>query len=207
MSPKNEPSGRKRRSFIEEARRAQIVEAAALVVAEAGYANASLSRIAERAGISKSVITYHFSGKDDLLRTVVTGFFDRVWTHMEARISAEPTALGQVRAWIGAQLEYFAAHRTEFLAMIEIVAGHRTADGAPAFAAETAEEVDGLAEILARGQRDGEFRAFEPRTVANIILRCADGVLGSWADDGAVDLPAQSAALLDFIDHAVRSGP
>lgn len=207
MSSKTEPSGRKRRSFIEEARRAQIVEAAARVVAEAGYANASLSRIAEQAGISKSVITYHFSGKDEILRSVVSGFFERAWEHMEARMAAEPTALGQVRAWIGAQLEYFDEHRTEFLAVIEIVGGHRTADGAPAFAAEMAEEVDGLAEILARGQRDGEFRPFDPRTVANIILRCADGVLGSWANDDAVDLPAQSAALLDFIDHAIRSEP
>ncbi|GGU98656.1 TetR family transcriptional regulator [Actinomadura cremea] len=207
MSSNNEPSGRKPRSFIEQARRAQIVAAAVQVVAEAGYANASLARIAEQAGISKGVITYHFSGKDEILRLVVTGFFERAWSHMEARIAAEPTALGQVRAWIGAQLEYFDAHRAEFLAMSEIVHNHRGEDGAPAYAAEMDEEVGGLAEILARGQRDGEFRAFDPRGVANIILRCADGVLGSWAGDPAVDLPGQSADLLDFIDHAIRSAP
>ncbi|MBE1531035.1 TetR/AcrR family transcriptional regulator [Actinomadura algeriensis] len=207
MGTKTGSTGRKRRSFIERARRAQIVEAAALVVAEAGYANTSLSRIAEKADISKSVISYHFSGKDELLRSMVTEFFERGWARMEERISAEPTAAGQVRAWIGAQLDYFDAHRTEFLAMSEIVANHRGDDGAPAYAGEMAEEVDGLAEILARGQRDGEFRAFDPRGVANIILRCADGVLGSWATGDGVDLPAQSAALLDFIDHAIRSGP
>ena len=37
------------------------------VLAELGYAQTSFARIAERAGISKSVISYHFAGKDELL--------------------------------------------------------------------------------------------------------------------------------------------
>jgi TetR/AcrR family transcriptional regulator, fatty acid metabolism regulator protein len=43
------------RSFVSNARRAQIVEAAIETVAEVGYANASLARIAVRPGISKGV--------------------------------------------------------------------------------------------------------------------------------------------------------
>ncbi|OLT13234.1 TetR family transcriptional regulator [Actinomadura sp. CNU-125] len=207
MGSNAEPGERKRRSFIEEARREQITKAAAQVTAEVGYANTSLSRIAEKAGISKSVITYHFSGKDEILRLVTTQLFERAWQHMQARIETEATATGQIRAWIGAQLEYFGAHRTEFLAMSEIVAGHRNPDGTPAYSDDLAEEVDGLTEILARGQRDGEFREFDPRGVATIILRSADGVLGAWAYDDGVDLPGQTAVLLDFIDHAIRSGP
>ncbi|QFG24332.1 TetR/AcrR family transcriptional regulator [Actinomadura sp. WMMB 499] len=203
MGSETGTADRKRRSFIEEARREQIMTAAAEVAAEVGYASTSFSRIAEKAGISKSVITYHFSGKDEILRLVTARLFERVWQHMEARIEAETTAAGQVRAWIGAQLEFFGAHRTEFLAMSEIVAGHRDPDGTPAYAADLAEEVDALAEILARGQRDGEFREFDPRGVANIILRSTDGVLASWAYDDGVDLPGQTTVLLDFIDHAI----
>ncbi len=169
-----------------------------------GYTNTSLARIAEHADISKSVITYHFSGKDELLRLVATQFFERAWQHMETQIVARDTAAGQVEAWIGSQLEFFHEHRTEFLAMSEIVTNHREPDGSHAFAREVAEEVDGLAEILARGQRDQEFRSFDTRRVATIILRAADGVLGSWAMDETVDLPQQTAALLDFIDHAIR---
>jgi TetR/AcrR family fatty acid metabolism transcriptional regulator len=46
------------RSFVSNARRAQIVEAAIETVADVGYAGASLSRIAVRLGISKGVISY-----------------------------------------------------------------------------------------------------------------------------------------------------
>ncbi|WP_106402007.1 TetR/AcrR family transcriptional regulator [Actinocorallia populi] len=204
MSKKIGPDGLPRRSFIEQARRAQIIEAATQVVAEAGYAHASLARIAEQADISKSVITYHFSGKDEILRLMVTRFFEQGWEYMRVRIDKEGTARGRVRAWIGSQMEFFGEHRAEFLAMSEIVTNHRAPDGSHAFADGMAEEVDGLAEILARGQREGELREFDARGVANIILRCADGVLGSWAVDGGVDLPGQTAALLDFIDHAIK---
>ncbi|WP_199041958.1 TetR/AcrR family transcriptional regulator [Glycomyces salinus] len=203
MRSENESTSQKKRSFIEQARRAQIVDAAAEVVAEAGYAQTSLARIAERAGISKGVITYHFTSKDEILRLVATQFFDRGWQYMESRIAAQETAAGQVRAWIGSELEFFGAHRTEFLAMSDIMANHRSEDGSHAYAAELAEEVDGLAEILARGQRDGELRRFDPRVVANIILRCTDGVLETWAFDPDLDLEAQSAVLLEFIDHAI----
>lgn len=203
----NSPGGQGEGSFIERARRAQIVDAAARVVARDGYASASLARIAEDAGISKGVVTYHFTGKDEILRMVATRCFERAWQHMEGRIDEQRSAATRVRAWVGAELEFFGAHRTEFLAMSEVVVNHRAPDGSHAFADELDEEVDALAEILAHGQRDGEFRDFDARSVANIILRCLDGVLGSWALDPSVDLRAQSAALLDFIDHAIRTGP
>lgn len=85
-------------------------------MAEVGYARASLARIAERAGISKSVISYHFDGKEELLAQVAGEFFDQAWEHMAPRIEAETTAVGRVAAWIIAELEYFAAHRQRFLA-------------------------------------------------------------------------------------------
>lgn len=178
--------------------------AAAETVAEVGYANTSLARIAERADISKSVISYHFDGKDEVLTQVVTRFFEETWEYMESRINAEPTSAGKIRAWVGSELEYFGTHRTQFLAMSEIIVNHRAPDGSRPFAAAEAEEVDGLAEILREGQREGRFRDFDPRSVATIVIRCTDGLLGSWLLDGSVDLAAQTAALLDFIDHAIR---
>ena len=59
------------RTFTETARRAQIVTAAIDTIAELGYGRASLARIAETAGTSKSVILYHFSGKDDLITAML----------------------------------------------------------------------------------------------------------------------------------------
>ncbi|PSK99203.1 TetR family transcriptional regulator [Haloactinopolyspora alba] len=202
MRPENEPSGRKR-SFIEDARRAQVVQAARETVAAVGHANASLARIAEHAGISKSVISYHFDGKDELLEQVATQFFEQTWEYMEPRIAAAGSAAERVRAWIDAQMSYFAAHRPAFLAMIEIVANHRRADGTRPFAASEQEELEALAEVLADGQSAGEFRDFDTRTYAMIISQAMEGALSRWALDEAVDLSVQSRALRDFVDNAI----
>lgn len=61
-----------------------------------------------------------------------------------------------------------------------------------------------MVEILRAGQRDGEFREFDPLAIATIVIRCTEGRLGSWALDDSTDLEVQTDALLDFIDHAIR---
>lgn len=195
------------RSFIEEARRAQIVAAAEELVAELGYARASLARIAERAGVSKSVISYHFDGKEDLLAQVAGEFFEHAWEHMAPRIEAEPTATGQVAAWITAELEYFAAHRRRFLAMSEVAMNHRAPDGSRPFAGDEYEELRGMAEVLATGQRAGELRSFDPHDVAAVVIRSMEGVVGAWALDERIDLDAEAATLVDFVLHAVVADP
>ena len=52
------PDGR--RTFTDLARRAQIAQCAAEAIAEVGYADASMAEIARRAGVAKSVVSYHF---------------------------------------------------------------------------------------------------------------------------------------------------
>lgn len=207
MQSVNDPSGPdfagKSGSFIERARRAQIVEAAVEVVAEFGYARASLARIAERAGISKGVVTYHFKGKGEILDRLVTDYYERGWEYMEERIRAEETAVGQVEAWVGAQLDFYIENRTGFLAMSEVVANHRGEDGAHQYAADFDEEIDGLAEILDRGQTEGALRRFDARSVADVILRCLDGVLIAWANDPGIEMSDRKVVLLDFISHAI----
>ncbi|WP_114561226.1 TetR/AcrR family transcriptional regulator [Desertihabitans aurantiacus] len=58
----------RRRSFTEQARRAQLVEVTTALVAEHGYAGTSLSRIAAAAGISKAAVLYHFASKEAVVR-------------------------------------------------------------------------------------------------------------------------------------------
>lgn len=193
------------RSFIEQARRAQVIEAAAATVAEVGYAKASLARIAQRGGISKGVLTYHFATKDEMLRLVATQYFDHAWAYMQPRIEAETTAAGQIQAWVGSELEYAAAHRTQFVAMSDIVTNHRDQHGQLAFAQEFEEELAGLHELLVQGQHQGQLRDFDASRVANILVHTIEGLLTSWAWDPNVDLAQEAAVLLDFIDHAIKA--
>lgn len=200
MQSESKPSGR---SFIEQARRAQILAATAEVVARDGFAKASLSRIAEHAGISKGVVTYHFRNKAEILEQMVLDFFNRSWEFMEPRIYAEATAVGQVNGWVSSQIEFLTGHPTEFFAMTAVIMNHPDRSDGDPFDLGNDEAVEGLSEILEAGQDEGQLRDFDTKKVANIILRSIDGVISSWATNPERDTTADIEALKDFISHAI----
>src|ERR1700691_6788837 len=96
----------KERTFTETARRQQIVAAAIDTIAEVGYAQASLARIAARIGISKGVISYHFAGKDDLIKQVVIDVIEAGRAYITPRVLAESTGPALLRAYIESNLAF-----------------------------------------------------------------------------------------------------
>ncbi|WP_163569039.1 TetR/AcrR family transcriptional regulator [Fodinicola feengrottensis] len=97
-----------KRTFLDEARRAQIVACAIEVIAEKGYANASLAHIAARASTSKGVILYHFAGKDELIEQVVAEVFKVATAELVPKLQAETTARGHLRTYIEARVGFLA---------------------------------------------------------------------------------------------------
>src|SRR5579862_6281914 len=134
MRTEYDPSGQELpRTFIETARRAQIVAAAIETIAAVGYSQASLARIAERAGISKGVIGYHFAGKDDLLREVVAEVLARAEEYMVPLIRAHSAEDGFVHAYVESNLAFIGAYRDHVIAIVEIDRGALQADDGPSF--------------------------------------------------------------------------
>ena len=66
------------KAAIREGNERAILEAAEAVFAEYGYAGASTSRIAERAGIPKANLHYYFPTKEELYRRVIDAIFT-IW--------------------------------------------------------------------------------------------------------------------------------
>jgi len=60
-------SGTPRQRLAEDERRRQIMTAAVQELADRGYDGTSLTRVAERAGVSKGLLWHYFAGKDDLM--------------------------------------------------------------------------------------------------------------------------------------------
>ena len=194
-------------SFIERARRAQIIDATLQVVAEQGFAGASLARIAKKAGISKSIVLYHFTNKNALLEAAVWQFFTATEAHMSPLLTAESTASGYLRAWITGQISFFAFNRVGFLAMAEIVGGLRRADGTRVFAEIDNDELAYIASILRQGQEEGEFREFDVDEYAALINRIVNGILIDWHEDSSSDLTSHAIVAAEFVLHATRRHP
>ena len=198
-------SGRKR-TFIETARRAQIVAAAIDTVAELGYGQASLARIAERAGISKGVILYHFADKDDLIRELVTDLVTRAEAYMRPRIDAQSTASGTLRAYIESNLGFMRENRNHVSATVDIALNARAADGSRLFDAsilETGQAV--LQRLLAHFQDTGEFRAdFDPAVMALAIRAAIDAVGTRLAHNPALDVGHHAREVADLFQVATQ---
>ncbi|MGH7779387.1 MAG: TetR/AcrR family transcriptional regulator [Candidatus Binataceae bacterium] len=205
MRPETSPGDQNGRSFIDTARRAQIIECAIETIAALGYARASLAQIARRAGISKGVISYHFAGKDELIRQIVTEVYASGEAFMRPRVTAENAARAQLRAYIQTNIEFISAHRMHLIALNEIYTNLRPGkhiQKTEAYSDETI--IANLERILRRGQRGGEFREFSTRVMAVTIRRAIDALSPWLIIDPKLDLGSCARELAELFDRATR---
>ena len=200
------PDGQKRPSFIEEARRAQIIESAIETLAELGYANTSLARIAERAGISKGVISYHFAGKTELMEQIVEQVYREITEFVVPRMEKEPTATGALRTHIRSVAEYVRDHRSQLMALGEVFNNLREPDGEPRYGIAFNEPIyQAREEIYRRGQQTGELRSFDTRVMAVTVQAAIDSMFLYWATYPDHDLEAHANELADLFENATRA--
>ena len=193
-------------TFTSAARRAQFVAAAIETIAEVGYGRATLGRIAERVGVSKGVICYHFAGKDELVQEVIADIGARGGAFVYAQALTLPTAAERLRAWIATILEYTAAHRTETVAFHEIAAGSRGDTAVSAVMTELSASVASAVQALfADGQASGEFREdFDPESAATALMAIMDAVPPRMARDPDFDVARYGREVAGLFDAATR---
>lgn len=196
------------RTFIETARRAQIVAGAIDTIAEIGYARASLGRIAERIGISRGLISYHFAGKEELITEIVRGVLQEARAYMVPRILAETSGPAMLRTYIESNLVFIREHRNHLIAIVEI-ARHRVAEETPGRLPnhDPGEGVRALAKLLADFQQAGDFRPdFDPRVMAITIRAAIDAVPPRLALDPDFDIDEYRREITTTFDLATRPG-
>jgi TetR/AcrR family fatty acid metabolism transcriptional regulator len=206
MRPEVVPIGQDDRSFIERARRAQIIDCAINTIAELGYNKASLTEIAKRAGVSKGVISYHFAGKRELIQQVVVTVRKTAVAAMLPRVLAEQSAPRMLSVYIESNLEYLGAHRNQILALWSIATGASSDDGespvslSPSFELAVAE----LENLLRYGQAQGEFREFSTRVMAVTLRNAIDTLAPQLFANPDLDLKAYARELVMMFDLATR---
>lgn len=194
-----------KRSFIEEARRAQIIAAAIETLAEIGYGKASLAQIAKRAKISPSLIPYHFTDKDALIYQTLNDITTSWDTSVQTAVATGTTAGGQLRLYIQASLTYIGTRPTHFAALIEILFNARTPGGVLLYRID--EEEPGLTllkSVLTHGQETGEFRAFDVHATA-IAIRGAINEFFGEMHKPYVDLESYTAEVVALFARATAS--
>ena len=201
--------GQRDLTFIEAARRAQIVTTAIDTIAEAGYGQASLARIAERAGVSKGVISYHFAGKDDLIREIVAEVLAKGQAYMIPRLLAESSGARMLRVYIESNLAFMREYRNHVVALFEILLNARGEGGSRLLDEQSLDYVvTSLEQLLAHFQAVGDFRAdFDPQVMAAAIRGAIDQVPLRLARDPDLDLDRYARELAALFDRATSREP
>ena len=172
------------RKSIAHIRRKEIIEGFFKVIAETGFANASIRKITEAAGVSKGVLHHYFVNKE----AMVLGVMDHVTTtYMAAfqeEISRRKTATERMKfalSWFF-DLERF---NIEFSrAWMEFWILSKTDAAISNALQECYRQIKKhIADIIRDGIKSGEFRKVNPDVTANMIVGTFEGATMLWVID------------------------
>ncbi len=92
--------------------KARILAATDALFGERGFDATSTRDIAERSGVNKALIHYHFHAKEDLLGVLLDGYYERLTVKLLTAFGQRPTLVEQVEDVLDAYADFLAQNRT-----------------------------------------------------------------------------------------------
>ncbi|WP_051472207.1 TetR family transcriptional regulator [Patulibacter minatonensis] len=191
-------------TFIRRARRSQLVAVAITTIADVGLERASMVQIAKRAGVSRGVLTHHFTGRDDVLDAVVREVYAVARDALAAKVAAAGDPRASLLTFVGGSIDFYAAYPDHMAALREIFA----VDGRPgapgrADADDHRGERDAVVALLRAGQERGLFRPSDVETSYAVIRAILDA--GLVRVRAGADVDALRAELVETVDRTTRA--
>ncbi|MDT5041142.1 MAG: hypothetical protein QOE51_2127 [Actinoplanes sp.] len=160
-----------------EATRAFLLQTAARVFAERGYTATTMAELITASGLTKGAFYFYFRSKSELALAVLTDQKVRWLDRVRQQLHAEPSASAQLHALIPIMLRLIdddpGAWSITRLTK-DLVAD---TDGAAEVGEPMADWVAFVADIVRRGQTDGELRTgLDPHALAAVLIGAFDGL-------------------------------
>jgi TetR/AcrR family transcriptional repressor of nem operon len=160
-----------------EATRAFLLRTAAQVFAERGYAATTQNDLIAASGLTKGAFYFYFPSKSALALAVLQEQQARWLSQIGERVLAQGSAADQLRALVPAMLELISADPSAW--SVTRLTKELSADPevAEQVCKPTVEWVGFVAELIRRGQSDGDLRAgLDPQSVAVVLVAAFDGL-------------------------------
>ncbi|WP_040793632.1 TetR/AcrR family transcriptional regulator [Nocardia paucivorans] len=185
-----------------EARRQQITRTAVALLDELGYQATTFEAIRSRAGLSsKRLITYHFSGKDELFAAIADQIVADADAHMRTALATATGAREVLATAIRANVAFIAEHLPQVRALQQILLN----GGHGVWERHHIEAVNRLARLFTEGQDTGAFRPFDPQVMAAALRAAIDSVVPLLS--AGADPDRCGNELVELFDRATSAHP
>jgi len=183
----------------------QIIDAAVIVIAENGYHQAQVSKIAKQAGVADGTIYLYFKNKEDILVSLFQEkmgiFIEKIEEEIELQSSAAEKLYSLIEKHfsllaedhqlaIVTQLELRQSNKELRLRINEVLKGY----------------LNVVDKIVTAGQETGEFREdLELRLARQMIFGTIDETVTTWVmNDQKYDLPSQAKKVHDLFVYGFK---
>jgi TetR/AcrR family transcriptional regulator, fatty acid metabolism regulator protein len=191
----------RRRSFIEEARRTQILDATLTLFTSRGYNDTSLADIAAAVGVSKGVVSYHFEGKTELGSEALRHMLRRYGEYVRGRLAGKSTVREKLLELPAACIDFVQRNPSDYMVYLDTLGSFGTAAERQKFMAWADAGMRALiCDLLRQAQKAREIPAFPPQPLADVIQAAVDGLTeqAAMAPD-VVNLAASKQVLLQML--------
>jgi AcrR family transcriptional regulator len=188
-----------------EARRLDILRAAARVFRKSGVAAAGMREIAEEADLSPGNLYYYFAGKDELLFFCQDRTVDRMLEAAQAARASAMSVSDQLRAVIRAHLHYTLEELEGATAHLEIdMLAEALRRG---IIAKRDKYEKAVRALIVKGVKRGEFAACDAALVARAILGALNWTSRWYRPDGAQSVAEIGDGLADYLVRGIAAAP
>lgn len=183
----------------------QIIDAAVVVIAENGYHQSQVSKIAKQAGVADGTIYLYFKNKEDILISLFKEKMGQFIERMETDIQKKSSAKEKLLLLIEEHFRMLAQnHHLALVTQLELRQSNLE------LRQKINEVLKGylnmLESILADGKKTGEFRQnLNVRLARQMVFGTIDETATTWVmNDQKYDLPALAENVRDLLLNGIH---
>ncbi|MBQ4815294.1 TetR/AcrR family transcriptional regulator [Bacillus pumilus] len=183
----------------------QIIDAAVVVIAENGYHQSQVSKIAKQAGVADGTIYLYFKNKEDILISLFKEKMGQFIERMETDIQKKSSAKEKLLLLIEEHFRMLAQnHHLALVTQLELRQSNLE------LRQKINEVLKGylnmLESILAEGKKTGEFRQnLDVRLARQMVFGTIDETATTWVmNDQKYDLPALAENVRDLLLNGIH---
>lgn len=183
----------------------QIIDAAVVVIAENGYHQSQVSKIAKQAGVADGTIYLYFKNKEDILISLFKEKMGQFIERMETDIQKKPSAKEKLLLLIEEHFRMLAQnHHLALVTQLELRQSNLE------LRQKINEVLKGylnmLESILSEGKKTGEFRQnLDVRLARQMVFGTIDETATTWVmNDQKYDLPSLAENVRDLLLNGIH---